>query len=581
MSLPALESERTLRESLKLLDANRFEELVYSTVCLQWPEAIRPAPPDGGADSFLRAEHGGPRVWQAKHFSGSISWPQCAKSLSTAVERWKPDRVTFVFGKDLTAPQEKLFREKLKADGVSVDWWGTSELLRLLLESDAGKRVARRFLDLGSDLALAVRAQGELSRGAHAVDRGLAVAQFVDELDPDYRYRIVHDAPGDPLPPHDGLRLARIQGDHRSIFDAFPRIPGSRPGAPGGAIEFAASPEGAAAAAQFHKALNSHAGGTVELGGVAKVRFQGLPALIEDMLADAEVARVTVPPIIWPVRLTIAGPLGIHSFDFDLQHVASEGGLLRDTRGALTLELKRVDRDDGSHLDLRWTYSTQRMPISSERAVLTYVRALYRGGTAQLEDREGRVKPMVIAAPDRGTDPYLEELDDYLDRLERVEAHLGTTFEATDDEPTADAARQVAEAAAVIAQGGRILKVINFKATLRTPTGTDIAAITANFETGNLHLVQSFDSEFEIHGQPVSLGDYAMQIPPAKVLSVAPEASEPETTDVTFEPSPADRDIWATLQPSGYRRGDPYVLNPGPPADETHDRAPDSGPEPT
>lgn len=559
MTLPALESERALRETLKLLDADRFEELVYSIVCLKWPDAVRLRPPDGGADSLLEREFGGPRVWQAKHFSGNISWPQCVKSLKKAVERWQPERVTFVFGKELTEGQQKLFREKLAADSVVLDWWGTSELLRRMLESEEGKRVARRFLDLGTDMALAVRAQGELSRGAHVVDRVAAAAQAADGMDPDYRYTFTHDTPHDDVLPATGLRLEKVTTGQRSIIDAFPRIPGSLPAPPGGAIKFDDSPEGAAAAAKFREALSSHTGGTVDLSGAAALEFRGLPVVFQDILNEADLrkASVTVSRSSWPARWLVAGPRGIHKLDLDFRGAAP--GELRAERGGLVVTATLADKN----LDIQWTYSTRGLPPSSELETVTFIQALLQGGTVQLEDRRDRVKPLSLNVAGRGPDPFIDELARYLDCLRSIETYLGADLGVGEQEFSDGEVRNVAAAAAALDQGGRELKLEEVRATTAVLTGDVTREVVVElFESGQLVLTQTLKDEFTIRGRSISLGAYAIPVPRGSVSSFTP--NDDGTANVVFAPDPATSAIWATLQPPSYQLGGPVKIRKTP-----------------
>lgn len=547
MTLSALQDERALREALKLLDAERFEQLVHSVVRAQWDEAEKLAAPDGGADTLVPLD-GGSRVFQAKHFSDHIRWPQCSKSLTSALKRWSPSRVTFVFARDLSESQKKHFADKLVAaapDGVVVDWWGVSELLIRLLESDQGLRVARRFLNFGEDTARAIRAQGELTRGARAIDRALAAAEFADTLDPDYRYRVETDAASEFLTtPSQTMRLQRLAGGTRAVVDAVPRSPTTQ--APTGAIEFKDDPAGRAAAARFRVALEKNAGVTINLRDAETVRFTGLPAIFADMLeaADLEHGHVTLTAPQWPGRMMIANAEGIRTLDLDFQG-AEDPDTQRAELAGLTVELILIeDEGDAGALRINWRYSIDRLATTRDLEVLTFVRALLSGGTAQLQDRGGKIKPLVVSLPDRGPDEYIDELDRYLRALRRIETHLGVTLDG-DVEDLQQDWQNVARADAVLERGGRPLSVGTFTATV----SADADDFIRGLEGGKVALQQRIPREFAIRGHLVSLGTYEIPLPTGKVVSRVPTPGAPETWDITFEPDSDKRTVQAKLLP--------------------------------
>jgi hypothetical protein len=127
----SVESELELR--IAALDATQFERLVFDLVLDENPGAVRLRPPDEGADTLVLAVEGQPaRVWQAKHYTGTIRWGECEKSLRDAIARYQPQSVTFVFCKDPTAGQLNTFESRLRVvgavAGVRVDYWGLSTL---------------------------------------------------------------------------------------------------------------------------------------------------------------------------------------------------------------------------------------------------------------------------------------------------------------------------------------------------------------------------------------------------------------------------------------------------------------------
>src|SRR5687767_8844940 len=97
----AHEREQLLRVQLKVMPPERFEQLVLELVRSEYADARRLQHPDGGADT-LRPAAGSRKawVWQAKRYGSAINWDECENSLVTAIKRWEPGRVTFVFARD-------------------------------------------------------------------------------------------------------------------------------------------------------------------------------------------------------------------------------------------------------------------------------------------------------------------------------------------------------------------------------------------------------------------------------------------------------------------------------------------------
>lgn len=158
-----------------------FEEMCHELVRLEWPDVVKTAAPDGGADTLLPLKEGGwERAWQAKRYTGTIYWSKCKESLDRVVDTYKVDRVTFCFAKNLTKKQQRKFDSDLKGrhDGVGVDFWDKAALTYRLYGSDEGKRIARHYFgDPAHDKELmvrAIRAGGELEGGGDAVERAMS-----------------------------------------------------------------------------------------------------------------------------------------------------------------------------------------------------------------------------------------------------------------------------------------------------------------------------------------------------------------------------------------------------------------------
>jgi hypothetical protein len=184
----SVESELELR--IAALDWTQFERLVFDLVLDENPDAVRPRPPDEGADTLVLANEGEPaRVWQAKRFTGSIRWEQCEESLRTAIASYKPQSVTFVFPKDLTAAQLRSFETRLRtigaAAGVSVDHWGVS-VLRNRLQRNAHVRI--RYFGYDRQTMMDVAA-GRLA-SADPITQAMNLEEAFGADDPGFEYEV-------------------------------------------------------------------------------------------------------------------------------------------------------------------------------------------------------------------------------------------------------------------------------------------------------------------------------------------------------------------------------------------------------
>lgn len=549
MSLPTLEGEPALREALRLIDDQRFEELVHALVREEFPNAKKLDAPDLGADTLVDTPDD-VRVWQAKHFTANISWPQCVKSRDRALQEWSPNRITFVFSRNLTGNQEKLFRKHLEAglpDGMTVDWWGTSELLTRLLAPN-GLAIARRFLNFRpqADLQLAIQANARLNDGQSILSQANAIGRFAATQDPDYDYAVSSGPAHLEPPPTKTLRLEHIGDGQRSMLEAFPRFPGSVDPMQG-TITFHDSDEGRAAAARLGQAFAR--GGEVDLQG-ATVNFSGLPAAFRDVIGDGplEGATLTVGRSTWPAKWTIAGPEGIHELELDFVEgdspdvrTASRGGL------TVTLTLEGAGVEPAT-LNVQWKYAIETLPGSDELAIVDFIRALKRGGTAQLASRTtSDLKPLVVQVPARESDAFLEELSSYLTALRRIERRTGITFVPQGDALNGRVLFEVAEADAVLRRGTRLMEVQRFQCTLSPVDGGDIEAFVRGLERGEIVVNHQLLDEFTIYGQPVSLGIYQIPVPPGRIASSTPTPGDPTSTDFTFVPDTDKRSVKATL----------------------------------
>ena len=123
---------RTERDALlrrhRVMNADRFEVLVFELAARGMEGVRRLTAPDGGADTLRPATpNDKAKVWQAKRYPDQINWEESEKSLDRAVAVWEPESIVFAFTRDFTEPAEKSFQSKLvereSAAGVGVTAW--------------------------------------------------------------------------------------------------------------------------------------------------------------------------------------------------------------------------------------------------------------------------------------------------------------------------------------------------------------------------------------------------------------------------------------------------------------------------
>lgn len=188
---------------MKVMPPERFEQLVLALVKRELPEARRLQHPDGGADILCPAtDDTKAKVWQAKRYGDDINWHECENSLSTAIERWNPSEVTFVFARDLSQQLERSFEERLvrhekaTAAWVEVRLWNQSEVVRRL---DENPDLKRRFFGEEQEsrvvaLDRVIKTGGQLQSGADLVERARTLSEYAEQRDIDFTYSIVASA---------------------------------------------------------------------------------------------------------------------------------------------------------------------------------------------------------------------------------------------------------------------------------------------------------------------------------------------------------------------------------------------------
>jgi hypothetical protein len=192
MPLGPAEVDAQLALQIQAMAADRFELLTFELARVELDGVQKLSAPDGGAD--VRGPGARPRVWQAKHYTKAINWPECEGSLDRAVETWASAHVTYVFPRDLSAPLRAAFDMRLAArhPGVRVDAWTLADLISRLRSAP---NLRRRFFgpeydDIADVVDRAVAAGGTIDDLTSMVRRVGAIGEFLQEHDEQFEMRV-------------------------------------------------------------------------------------------------------------------------------------------------------------------------------------------------------------------------------------------------------------------------------------------------------------------------------------------------------------------------------------------------------
>ncbi len=222
------ERDRILRGRIVTMHDDQFEQLVLELVRREEPAAKRMSPPEKGADVLRPAADGlQAKVWQAKHYPMKINWAKCRESLHSAIERWSPSEIVFVFPRDLSGNQDAGFDEHLKqqpaavAAGVTVTYWNQSELVARLNEHEDLKV---RFFGPEQEEILAVlqrtaAAGGALGTAEDLVERAKTLSDWADRQDQRFMQSVSSGGLETPEPKWDELPYMTV-----SVADQSTRI---------------------------------------------------------------------------------------------------------------------------------------------------------------------------------------------------------------------------------------------------------------------------------------------------------------------------------------------------------------------
>jgi hypothetical protein len=428
------------RLDLGALTDEDFELCCALVILIEFRDARKTSNPDGGADVILPGGEARDyiRAWQCKRYTDSISWPKCKRSLDRAVSTYSVPHYTFVFARDLTSSQEKLFKQHLvgRHEGVRVDHWDHATVLAKLLASDQGQRIASFFygdpVNDAQTFARALRAAGPLETGFDALQRVQAVAEFLSKHDPFFTYPISFRESDSAQAPEawPGSIMAMEETDSgvTKRIEAVPRNPEALSRyTPGGTFSFPATEEGREALRSFEETLRF--GGEVSLRNV-DLQFEGLPPLFQALSPTSPPEEIVVTskgerPSPWDARFKSDRTHA--QIDIDLRPVeppAGWNGALEGASGGLTARMLFRRSGAGGEMKIDWTYRQLRDNVRDQARAVALLEAIMSGENLIVEDRVGS-RPTLSFDVDAATIP------DFIPPLKRVLADLATIEEWT------------------------------------------------------------------------------------------------------------------------------------------------------
>lgn len=193
------ERDDLLRQQIKAMPPDQFEQLVFELAHREDPRVRRLVHPDGGADTLLPEDEVADTaavVWQAKRYRVNINWGECEKSLASSIERFHPSRIIFCFPRDFSQQLEESHQSRLvkpgRDAGAEVEVWTGSELVRRLNEHE-DLRV--RFFgkdqeDVLTALTRTIKAGGQLENPGDLVERAKTLSEYAESRDREFTYDI-------------------------------------------------------------------------------------------------------------------------------------------------------------------------------------------------------------------------------------------------------------------------------------------------------------------------------------------------------------------------------------------------------
>ncbi len=533
----AAERDALLRQQMKVMPPERFEQVVLELAQREYPGEVRRLKhPDGGADTLRPATTDRKaEVWQAKRYGDDINWEECEKSLTAAIKRWDPSKVTFVFARDLSQQLEGSFQTRLvehagaQRAGVAVLLWNQSEVVRRL---DENPDLKPRFFgpeqeSIYDALDRTIKAGGRLESGADLVERAHTLSKYAEQRDVDFAYAVTAASAQTPAPqwpelPYLQMELTGAGG--RVQVAAWPR---EGAGVQLPSFSFTDDPAGQEARAE---ALRHWARGEeAEVTEGARVQFH-VPDVIRELLPNPNAwhgGSLRIPPTqAFEAELEVASASETLSHRFEVRPVPPRPGAFGALVGYIGETLVEIGFAllDEQHSRATFTLSASFGPnvrASMEAARLlhawcTHERLTFRSEELYPEGIGGRCE-----VPGEEVCAEMEWRARFYADVVFLEEQLGIELALPDEMKVED--RDVVGTAA------NILRTRERSATFRQVEGfvdnpADIPGLPERFrKQGAVRKMVTYMA----FGRDLNLGEADYELPPLKAVDIIPHGHTP------------------------------------------------------
>jgi hypothetical protein len=446
-----------------------FERMCFRLIRLQFSAVEKPHDTsDGGADALLAKDGGYARAWQAKHYSGEISWAECKASFESAVKNYRPDEYTFCFPRNLTSNQQKTFDRHFRQtdNPVKVNYWSADELQARLTESSEGRVVAEHFFDSDANALEAVKraalAKGELDTPEDALQRLQPVGEYLASADPYFSYSAAVYKAGAPVGPAPREAIMSVHQAEGGVVSRLDVVPNDSEAvslyAPKGKMTFKTE-----AYQQVAEALER--GETVTADDV-EVTFEQLPPALSAQIGKPLRGQVTIGPAEaphprpapWDARMAVSVGSERAQLDMNLKPVDPPDdwdGCLEGHAGGLTVRLLFRRTAKGGEGTLTYRYSLGNEPARMQLQALRVMTLASRvGGDVTIAERKGGKRKLTLESGASDDSGELTAVAAFLENIVEIEKWSSAEISVDPASFTNDHFRGLAIVASALRKGG-------------------------------------------------------------------------------------------------------------------------------
>lgn len=471
------------RYELQNVEPGDFETLTFLLAHAESGGVVPVRNKDEGLDARLPDPLGRLtlRGWQAKRYPPTkIHWKQCENSLNDAVAFWRPLRVTFVFTHELSADDQTKFQTKLaKAHPyLRLDWWGDTEVQRLLRDTEEGRRAAAWLFEGAptiEDLMAALVSKEPVRTPAEIAGRQLALQKRLN-ADPHFYYTTVGRPSGaretEPAP-GTVASVILVLGDEEVRYDLQERYPGAMDDLGGSPLLVVSDDERGEEAKQTIDAA-LHATGPTRIDRGAGVLWPAVPVGLRGLVPEVAWGSIELgaasdekseqeprPPFAFLAKAGDAS-LGMVFVPADEPSPGYEGTLIAAT-GGLELLLSARPKPGGpfapGNMETRldWRHTLGLGPALDQLLSCQLLLAVMHGDPLVLAHARKRDSEMVAVAPAQFEEAEIADLarhEQFLMLVCELQAWLGRPLEPR-ARPTPEDAAELGRALGLVRQPQR------------------------------------------------------------------------------------------------------------------------------